>query len=60
MSTIFFLILFPLAVAFVLLAVRADALRDAIVKIAAAVIAAGSVSGSNKHVCRDSSFRFRM
>lgn len=43
MSTIFFLILFPLAVAFVLLAVRADALRDAIVKIAAAVIAAGSV-----------------
>ncbi len=43
MGTIFFLILFPLVVAFVLLVVKADAARDVIVKIAALVIAAGSI-----------------
>lgn len=43
MGTIFFLILFPLVVAFVLLVVKADAARGAIVKIAAAVIAAASI-----------------
>ena len=43
MGTIFFLILFPLVVAFVLLVVKADAARGAIVKIAAIVIAAASI-----------------
>ena len=43
MGTIFFLILFPLVVAFVLLVVKADAARDVIVKFAAIVIAAGSI-----------------
>ena len=43
MGTIFFLILFPIAVAFVLLVTKADAARDVIVKIAAAVIAAASI-----------------
>lgn len=43
MDTIFFLILFPLVVAFVLLVVKADAARDIIVKVAAIVIAAGSI-----------------
>lgn len=43
MGTIFFLILFPLVVAFVLLVVKADAARGAIVKFAAIVIAAGSI-----------------
>ncbi|MCI8647753.1 MAG: NADH-quinone oxidoreductase subunit L [Firmicutes bacterium] len=43
MGTIFFLILFPLVVAFVLLVVKADAARGAIVKFAALVIAAGSI-----------------
>ena len=43
MGTIFFLILFPLVVAFVLLVVKADAARGAIVKFAAIVIAAASI-----------------
>lgn len=43
MGTIFFLILFPLIVAFVLLVVKADAARGVIVKLAAIVIAAGSI-----------------
>ncbi|MEG0369910.1 MAG: hypothetical protein RR593_07910, partial [Hungatella sp.] len=43
MSTIFFLIGFPLVVAIVLLILKADAARDIIVKVAAAVIAAASI-----------------
>ena len=43
MSTIFFLILFPLIVAIALLIFKTDAVRDVIVKISAAVIAAGSI-----------------
>ena len=43
MGTIFFLILFPLVVAFVLLVVKADAARDVIVKFSAIVNAAGSI-----------------
>ncbi|MCQ4635485.1 NADH-quinone oxidoreductase subunit L [Anaerovorax odorimutans] len=43
MGTIFFLILFPLVVAFVLLVVKADAARGVIVKLAALVIAAASI-----------------
>ena len=43
MSTIFFLILFPFIVALALLVLKTDALRDIIVKVAAIVIAAGSI-----------------
>ena len=43
MSTIFFLILFPLIVAIALLIFKTDAVRDVIVKVSAAVIAAGSI-----------------
>lgn len=43
MGTIFFLILFPLVVAFVLLVIKADAARDIIVKIAALVVAVGAI-----------------
>ncbi len=43
MSTIFFLIGFPLIVAIVLLLLKADVARDIIVKISAAVIAAASI-----------------
>ena len=43
MSTIFFLILFPFIVALALLIFKTDAVRDIIVKVAAAVIAAGSI-----------------
>lgn len=43
MSTIFFLILFPLIVAIALLIFKTDAVRDILVKVSAAVIAAGSI-----------------
>ena len=43
MSTIFFLIAFSLIVAIALLVLKTDAVRDIIVKIAAAIIAAGSI-----------------
>lgn len=43
MSTIIFLIGFPLIVAIVLLLLKADAARDIIVKVAAAIIAAASI-----------------
>ena len=43
MSTIFFLILFPLVVALALLVLKTDAARDIIVKISAIVIAVASV-----------------
>lgn len=43
MSTIFFLIGFPLIVAIVLLLLKADVARDIIVKVSAAVIAAASI-----------------
>ncbi len=43
MSTIFFLILFPFAVALALLVLKTDAARDIIVKAASIVIAAASV-----------------
>jgi len=43
MSTIIFLIAFPLIIAIALLILKADAARDIIVKIAAAVIAAASI-----------------
>ncbi|MEG1929693.1 MAG: proton-conducting transporter membrane subunit [Anaerovorax sp.] len=43
MSIIFFLILFPLVIALALLVLKTDAARDILVKIAAAVIAVGSI-----------------
>lgn len=43
MGTIFFLILFPIVVAILLLVLKADAARDIIVKIAALAIAAASI-----------------
>ena len=43
MSTIFFLILFPLVVALALLVLKTDAARDIIVKVASIVIAAASI-----------------
>ena len=43
MGTITFLIIFPMIIAFVLLAARSDKARDMIVYIATAVIAAGSI-----------------
>ncbi len=43
MSTIFFLILFPLVVALALLVLKTDAARDIIVKLASIVIAAASI-----------------
>ena len=43
MSTIFFLIIFAFVVAIALLVLKADAARNILVKIAAAVIAAGSI-----------------
>ena len=43
MSTIFILIIFAFVVALALLVLKADAGRDILVKIAAAVIAAGSI-----------------
>ncbi len=43
MGTITFLIIFPMIIAFVLLAARSDKARDMIVYIATAIIAAGSI-----------------
>ena len=43
MGTITFLIIFPMIIAFILLAAKADKARDMIVYIATAVIAAGSI-----------------
>jgi len=43
MGTILFLIIFPMIIAFVLLAARTDKARDIIVYVATAVIAAGSI-----------------
>lgn len=43
MSTIFFLIVFPLVVALALLVLKADAARDMVVKVGALVIAAASI-----------------
>ncbi len=43
MSTIFFLIVFPLVIALALLVLKTDAVRDIIVKLAAVIIAAGSI-----------------
>ncbi len=43
MSTLFFLILFPLVIAFALLVLKADSARGLVVKAAAAVTAAGSI-----------------
>lgn len=43
MGTIFFLILFPILVAILLLVLKADVARDIVVKVSAALIAAGSI-----------------
>lgn len=43
MGTIFFLILFPILAAILLLVLKADVARDIVVKVSAALIAAGSI-----------------
>ena len=53
MGTILFLIIFPMIIAFVLLAARSDKARDLIVYIAAAVIAVGSIVCAIQYLASD-------
>ena len=56
MGTILFLIIFPMIIAFVLLAARTDKARDMIVYVAAAVIAAGSIVAAFQYFSHDQMF----